>query len=43
MRIPSLIYQPLFGNSINLWTDLQFSPATDGSLIWKLSNYGVNP
>ncbi len=43
MHIPSLVYQPLFGNSINLWTDLQFSPATDGSLIWKLSNYGVNP
>ena len=43
MHIPGLIYQPLFGNPMNLWVDLQFSPAADSSLTWKLSNYGVNP
>jgi len=33
----------LLGDSMNLWADLQFAPATDGSLTWKLKNYGVNP
>ncbi len=42
MHIPNLTYQPLFGNPMNLWADMQFAPAADGSLMWKLSNYGVN-
>jgi hypothetical protein len=43
LHIPALKYQPALGNAMNLWADLQFAPAADGSLAWKLSNYGVNP
>ena len=43
MHIPSLIYKPLLGDAMNLWVDLQFAPAADSSLMWKLNNYGVNP
>jgi hypothetical protein len=42
MHIPSLIYTPLGGQPMNLRADLQFAPGVDGSLNWKLSNYGVN-
>jgi hypothetical protein len=43
IHIPNAAYQPAFGSPMNLWVDLQSVPATDGSLLWKLSNYGINP
>jgi hypothetical protein len=42
LHIPSLLYTDLAGGSLNLWADLQFAPGADGSLMWKLSNYGLN-
>ena len=42
IHIPNAAYQPAFGNPMNLWADLQFMPGADGSLIWRLSNYGLN-
>ena len=43
IHIPNATYQPIFGNPMNLWVDLQFSPTTDGSLMWKFKDYGINP
>jgi hypothetical protein len=43
MKIPNATYQPALGNPINLWANFQFVPSADGSMTWKLSNYGVNP
>jgi hypothetical protein len=31
-----------FGN-VNIWANFQFVPSSDGSMTWKLSNYGINP
>jgi hypothetical protein len=42
LHIPFLAYKDLAGSSLNLWADLQFVPGADGSLTWKLSNYGMN-
>lgn len=43
MHIPNATYQPALGNPINLWANFQFVPSSDGSMTWKLSNYGINP
>jgi len=43
MKIPNATYQPALGNPINLWANFQFVPSSDGSMTWKLSNYGINP
>jgi len=43
MKIPNATYQPALGNPINLWANFQFVPLADGSMTWKLSNYGINP
>ncbi|MEY3218993.1 MAG: hypothetical protein RIT27_350 [Pseudomonadota bacterium] len=43
MKIPNATYQPALGNPMNLWANFQFVPSSDGSMTWKLSNYGVNP
>jgi hypothetical protein len=42
LHIPFLAYTDLAGGSLNLWADLQFVPGADGSLMWRLSNYGFN-
>ncbi len=42
INIPSAIYQPIFGEAMDLSAYLQFVPAPDGSLSWTLGNYGVN-
>jgi len=42
MHIPKATYQPTFGSPMDLWADFQFVQGTDGSLMWRLSNYGLN-
>ena len=42
LHIPQLTYQPISGSPMDLWADLQFVPGADGSLMWRLSNYGLN-
>ncbi|TXI29125.1 MAG: hypothetical protein E6Q60_05635 [Nitrosomonas oligotropha] len=27
----------------DLWVDLQYVPSSDGNLLWKLNDYGINP
>lgn len=42
IHIPNAIYQPIFGNSQNLWVDLVPISTNDGKLGWGLKNYGLN-
>ena len=42
IHIPNATYQDLFGGTMNIWADLQLVPSTDGTLMWKLSNSGLN-
>lgn len=37
IHIPQAVYE-----STNLWINLRSVPATNGRLLWELSNYGVN-
>jgi hypothetical protein len=40
--IPDAVYTGPFGD-MRLWATLQPVPSADGSLMWKLSDYGINP
>lgn len=42
VHIPNAVYKAAFGNTMNLWVDLQYAPV-NGVDNWKLRNFGVNP
>jgi hypothetical protein len=44
ISMPSILYSPLIGSSMNLWANFSFyGSAPDGRMLWALNNYGVNP
>ncbi len=42
INIPTIIYQSIFGSTMDLWLILEYSHSSNGEFFWKLKSFGEN-